>query len=325
MMTDPKHEQAPTLSVVVPTYRGARSLPELVHELAAAIEPTGLSYEVVLVNDSSPDDTWDVITELAAQDPRVRGIDLLHNHGQPTATMCGLAAARGSLVATMDDDLEHPPHELPTLLAALAEHPDWDAVVATWPVNRSWFRDLGTRVYALADRIAWGTPVGFRHTAFRLMRRPVCDALVAHETRLPVVGPMLHRVSSRVRNVEVRHGARRYGSSGFSVWAGLRRLTVNFKSGSTAPLAWLSGFGLALAFAAFVVGAGLLVRWAFGASSPAGWLSVMLAVVFVGGTNLLALGILGSYVDLLVREARRPPRWSIRRTAGDDPGADRAE
>lgn len=310
---------APDVSVVIPTYRGAMSLPELAAAIVDMFEAREQTFEIILVNDSSPDDTWDVIRKLSSDDPRIRGIDLLHNHGQPMATMCGLASARGRLVATMDDDLEHRPDQLGTLIAALEDHRDWDAVVATWPIRRSGLRDLGSRIHAAADRIAWGTPTGFRHTAFRVMRRPVCEALVAHNTRLPVVGPMLHRVSSRVHNVEVETGQRLYGASGFTIGDGVRRVVQNFASGSTAPLKAISALGLVLALAAFVIGGGLLLRWAIGADSPSGWLSVMLATIFVGGMNMLAFGILGSYVDIIVREVRQPPRWSVRDSVGEPP------
>lgn len=310
---------APDVSVVVPTYRGALSLPELTETVGALLTQRGLTYEFVLVNDASPDDTWAVIERLAETDTSIRGLDLLHNHGQPTATMCGLAAARGRVVATMDDDLEHRPEDLLVLLDALDADDDLDAVVAAWPVSRSGFRDLGTRVHALADRIAWGTPRGFRHTAFRAMRRPVCDALVAHQTRLPVVGPMLHRVSSRVRNVEVQPGLRRHGTSGFTVAEGMRRVLRNFNSGSTAPLKAISVLGLSLAAVAFAVGGIFLIRWMFGADSPSGWLSVMLTTTFIGGMNMLAFGVLGGYVDVIIREVRGSPRWSVRRGVGIAP------
>lgn len=303
----------PDISVVIPTYRGARSLPELTAELTETLDGLALTFELIIVNDSSPDHTWEVVAALAANDARIVGIDLLHNHGQPMATMCGLAASRGRLVATMDDDLEHRPSELPKLIEALRENPSWDAVVATWPVNRSLGRDIGSWIHGLADRVAWGTPRGFRHTAFRLMRRPACDALINHRTRTPIVGPMLHRVTAEVHNVDVEPGQRRHGSSGFTVRDGIRRVIQNFASGSTAPLKALSALGLVLAVAAFAAGGVFLLRWALGTQTPSGWLSVMLVTTFIGGTNLLAFGILGSYIDIIVREVRQPPRWSIRR------------
>ena len=304
----------PDLSVVVPCYRCESSLDRLVDEIDAACAGIGLRHEIILVNDSSPDGTWATIMRIGASHPHVRGIDLLANHGQPMATMCGLSHASGRLIATMDDDLEHRPDQLAVLVARLESDPQLDAVVATWPIDRSGMRNLGSRIHSLADRVAWGTPKGFRHTAFRVMRRPVRDALVSYDTRSPVVGPMMHRLAGRVENVEVETGRREHGSSGFTTREGIRRVFVNFSSGSTAPLKAMSVIGLVLAVLGFLVGAYLFGRWALGRESVSGWLSVILALLVIGGTNLFAIGILGGYVDVIVREVRRPPRWSIRGT-----------
>ncbi len=306
----------PDLSIVVPTYRGATAIPELRDELSAALDDRGITFELIFVNDASPDETWSVVERLARDDSRVHGIDLLHNHGQPLATMCGLAASVGNLVATMDDDFEHRPDQLLALIGELEARPELDAVVARWPIERGVLRDLGSRIHGFADRLAWGTPQGFRHTAFRVLRRPVVDALLEHQTRLPVVGPMLHHVSSRVVNVEVEHGLRRHGISGFTFREGMRRVLLNFRSGSTAPLRMISWIGLLLATFSFALGGSFLARWAFGADSPSGWLSVMFATSFLGGANLLAVGIVGSYIDVIVHEVRRSPRWSVRQVVG---------
>ncbi|MGA9278026.1 glycosyltransferase [Ilumatobacter sp.] len=306
----------PDLSIVVPCYRAEKSLESLVAELDDVCDQHGWTHEIILVNDASPDATWVKIDEIARRNDHVIGVDLLSNHGQPMATMCGLSIARGRLIATMDDDLEHRPDQLPVLIARLDAHADLDAVVATWPIERGHFRDLGTRVHSFADRVAWGTPKGFRHTAFRVMRRPVCDALVAYETRSPVVGPMLTRLAGRVENVEVHNGERAHGHSGFTTRDGIRRVVLNFSSGSTAPLKLMSLTGFILATFGFLAGAALLVRWIAGADSPAGWLSVMLAVLVIGGANLMAMGVLGGYAEVIVREVRRSPRWSVRTIAG---------
>jgi len=301
------------LSVVVPTFQSAEILREFASELSTVLSSAGINYEIIIVNDASPDATWSEINRLAQENDNIIGIDLLHNHGQSAATMCGLTAASGQLIATMDDDFEHPPDQLLKLLEALREHPDWDAVVGCWPIERGLVRDCGSRVHALADRLAWGTPAGFRHTAFRLMRRPVCDALIAHETRLPVVGPMLHRSSNRVFNVEVLHGSRRHGKSGFKFREGVARVLSNFKAGSTAPLQIISWLGTIIAGSSFIFGGFFLFRWMLGARSPSGWLTGVIATTFLGGTILISVGIIGSYLDLIVREVRQTPRWSVRR------------
>lgn len=313
---------APDISIVIPCYRSEHSLDDLVKNLDATCRDQGWTHEIVLVNDASPDDTWAAIERISDRLPHVVGIDLLSNHGQPVATMCGLSAARGRLIATMDDDLEHRADQLPVLVERLQNDRSLDAVVATWPVERNLFRDVGSRVHSLADRIAWDTPKGFRHTAFRVMRRPVRDALVASETRSPVVGPMLHRLAGRVENVEIENGLRRHGQSGFTLREGMQRVVNNFASGSTAPLKLVSITGFALAIFGFLVGIVLVSRWMLGANSPSGWLSVMLALLVIGGMNLVAIGVLGGYVEIIVREVRRPPRWSVRTRTGTEGDAD---
>jgi glycosyltransferase involved in cell wall biosynthesis len=110
---------APQLSIVVPTFGGRDSLAPLLQRLRATLERRNIGDEVIIVNDTSPDDTWAVLGALAEEHPELHAIDLLNNHGQPMATVCGLHHARGELVASMDDDLQHSPEELPKLLDAL--------------------------------------------------------------------------------------------------------------------------------------------------------------------------------------------------------------
>lgn len=304
------------VSVVVPTYRGEKSLRPLVERLSAVLADHG-SFEIIVVNDGSPDATWPTLVELASIHPELVAIDLLHNRGQPMATMCGLDHARGRIVVTMDDDLQHPPEEIPTLLRALEDHPEWDAVVGSWSRDEGGWRNIGSRVHALADKIAWGTPTDFHHTAFRAMRRRAVDALVANQTRAPVVGPLLTRSASHVHNVEVRHDDRQIGTSNFTFIAGAKRVLSNFAQGSVAPLNALTVFGFLTALGSFVATIYFLARWALGANSPAGWLSAFLATLFFGGSSLLGLGILGQYVQYLVREVRGDPRWAIRNVVSE--------
>lgn len=303
---------SPELSVVVPTYRGQESLHELVSRLDKAIDVLDMTHEVIVVNDASPDGTWQVLETLASDHPEVRAIDLLTNHGQAQATLCGLAHARGQLVATMDDDLQHPPEEVPTLVRALLSNAEVDAVVGSWEHDSSLFRNLGSTAHALADRMANGTPRDFRHTGFRLMRRPVADALVANETRTPVIGPLLRQTTSRVVNVPVAHDERQYGESNYGFRDGIRIIATNFFKGSTLPLRVMSVLGIASAILAAAIAGVFLIRWMLGIQTPPGWTSSFLAIVFFGGVTLFALGLIGEYTRLIIQEVRRPPQWAIR-------------
>lgn len=300
------------VSIVVPTYGGCDSLRPLVERLGAVMAARDQRHEVVVVNDSSPDDTWAMLTELTAERPEVVAIDLLTNHNQQRATVCGVAHARGGIVVTMDDDLQHPPEELAKLLDALEEHPEWDVVIGAWPRDQGLFRNFGSKVYATLDRIAYGTPKDFRYSGFRAIRRPVVDALLAHQTRYPVVGPLLRQCSDRVFNVEVDHHDREFGHSGFRVGYAIRTVLANFFHGSTLPLRLLSRFGLLCSAAALLFALYLVGRWYFGGPTLLGWTSGLLAIVFFGGATLFGLGILGEYMRLMMLEVRKPPRFNIR-------------
>jgi hypothetical protein len=287
----------------------------LLDRLRAAL--AGIDYEVVIVNDASPDDTWQRLEVLAPDHPELVAIDLLANRGQALATLCGVAHARGDLVATMDDDLQHPPEELPHLLEALAANPSWDAVVGNWPRDHGFFRAAGSWLFGWVDRLAHGTPKGFRHTAFRVMRRPLVDALLSHESRTPLFGPLLTQLSSAVHNVPVAHAARKHGSSTLSLRAAVRQVSDNLIHGTTLPLRLMSRAGLSCAALAVVLSTVFFARWLAGADTPPGWTSVFMATVFFGGATLFGLGLLGEYVGLIIQEVRRPPRWSVRRVLGN--------
>jgi dolichol-phosphate mannosyltransferase/undecaprenyl-phosphate 4-deoxy-4-formamido-L-arabinose transferase len=288
----------------------------LLERLSATLRACEVSHEIVVVNDASPDDTWSVLEALLPRHPALRAIDLLTNHGQARATICGLAQARGDLVATMDDDLEQPPEELAKLLEALRRQPDLDAVVGRWPREGPAWRQFGSRVHALVDRLAYGTPRDWRHTTFRMMRRPVVDTIVANQTRTPVLSPLLRQVTNRVANVDVAHDHRPHGRSGFRLRQGMRSVRTNFMQGSTLPLRALALFGVCTASVSALMAVYLVARWAFGVQTAPGWTSTLLGVTFFGGASLFGIGLLGEYLALVLEEVRQPPRWAVRQELG---------
>lgn len=301
---------------MVPSYRGADTLADLLERLDTTLTAVPIDYEVVVVNDASPDNTWERLEELSSQHSELVAIDLLGNRGQAFATMCGMSHARGRLVATMDDDLEQPPEELPKLLAALAENPRWDAAVGNWKRDQGIFRTLGSWVHAIVDRISHGTPLNFRHTSFRVMRRPLVDAILSHQTRTPILSPLIRQLSSQIHNVEVEHHPRRRGISTIGIRESASRVATNLIHGSTLPLKLLSRLGFFVALGSTVGATVVFVRWLLGVQTPPGWASSFLATMFFGGLLLLGIGLLGEYMAVIVKEVRRPPRWAVRQIIG---------
>jgi dolichol-phosphate mannosyltransferase/undecaprenyl-phosphate 4-deoxy-4-formamido-L-arabinose transferase len=271
------------------------------------------TFEIVLVNDASPDDTWQVIAALAAAHPAVRGLDLLANVGQFRATICGLEHARGDLVVTLDDDLQHRPEDVPVLLGRLRDDPNVDCVVAAFPSKRqSVVRNLGSRVYHRIEGALYGARPGFRTSAFRAMRRSVAEAICAHRTARPVLAPLLLASARRIVNVEVTHEPRRRGRSGYRLrdLGGIARDTVF--AGSTAPLRALTLLGLGAAVGSATLMTWYFGRWLTGRIGVPGFTTEVLLIAFFGGCTLLAIGLLGEYVARILAEVTGAPRWALR-------------
>lgn len=304
---------SPEVSVVVPVYNSASTIDEFFRQLSTVLIEEDLDAEIIFINDGSTDTSWEVLEKLCSKNPNVVIVDMLRNRGQGVATMCGLNLASGELIATMDDDLEHRPDQLPKLIGKLRSDHSIDAVVATWPVSRSFWRDLGSRFYALSDRLSNGTPNGFRHTAFRVMRRPVRDALINIQVDFPVVGPLLRHVAANVQNVEVENGDRFSGVSNFSLRDGVRRLSRNLRFNSTAPLRLISLIGLLISMLAIFLGLTFFARWLIIDESPDGWLSLFLAVSLFSGVILLSIGTIGLFIADILREVRAIPHTAVRR------------
>jgi polyisoprenyl-phosphate glycosyltransferase len=302
-------------SVVIPCYRSGRSLPELVNRLDLVLrqEAPELDYEILLVHDASPDETWGVIRELAEKFPRVRGLDLLYNVGQYRATLCGLAEARGEWLITLDDDLQHPPEELPKLFRGLEQHPEWDCVMGRFPRKRhSGWRNLGSRLMRWLNVQLLGAPPEITPSSFRVFRRVVAEALCGHGTSKPILSPLIFRTTRRIGNIDVEHHERRHGTSNYRLWQLVRILLDNVFTASTLPLRVMSGLGFFASMASVLLAGYYLLRYFAWRTEVKGFTTQVLLIIFFGGLTLFAIGLVGEYLSRVMDEVRRPPRYWIR-------------
>lgn len=314
-MTNPN---PPELSIVVPTYNSGGAVELLVAAVAEQTVDKGIDAEMIIVDDRSSDATWPLLLKIADGYPFVRGIRLQKNVGQMAATLCGIAEARGEIVVTMDDDMQHPPTEISKLCAALDQNPDWDVVIGSWErTNDGLIRAIGSRLFGWIQDLALPEGKGIRHTGFRAMRRQVAVGLAEHGTRTPVMSSLPFEVAASIHNVEVAHAKREIGESNFSLRKSIKLTVDNFVQSSTLPLRFLAWFGMTAAVLSALIGFVYLVRAVAGAETPPGWASTFLPVVFFGGAILMSIGLLGRYVELVMSEVRRPPRWVIRETTDD--------
>jgi polyisoprenyl-phosphate glycosyltransferase len=278
------------------------------------MEPSGRPFELILVNDASPDEvTWPAIRKLAASHPEVIGIDLMGNVGQFRALLCGMEASRGDLVVTMDDDLQNPPEEIPKLLAAIDDDPGLECVMGSYAEKRhSGVRNLGTRLVSRIYRSAYGKPKDLQTTSFRVLRRSLVAAVLSHRTVRPVIGALILQSTSRIANVEVAHHPREQGGSGWRLGRLIGATVDNVVNASTAPLRFVSLTGITIAGLSFLLAAFYFVRGLLGQIGVAGFPTTVVLIVFFGGSILAAIGLVGEYVVRIVTEVTGPPRYVVR-------------
>lgn len=312
MATSPELE----LSVVIPAYGSAGILPRLAEAieepLARAAGPG--NFELILVHDCGPDDTWPVIVELARTRPWLRGIDLSRNAGQHNAIMAGLSRASGRYIVTMDDDLQHDPADIPRILECLRSGADVCYVQFESRKHAQWKR-LGS---AFNDRVArWllRKPPGLYLSPFRGLRRRVRNEMLRYQGPFVYLDGLILQSTSRIATIQARHHARVDGRSGYSLRKSISLWLQMATSFSVAPLRLASLAGIAFSLLGFLAAVVLIVDKLLHPGTVVGWTSLIVVVLIIGGVQLLALGVIGEYVGRVLLNVGNRPQFVIGRCA----------
>lgn len=303
----------PGLSIVVPVYRGAATIRQLVDALSS-LHPAG-GLEVVLINDGSPDNSGDICRDLlsTARVPLVY-IEHARNYGEHNAVMTGLRHARGDFVITMDDDLQNPPEEV-TKLYDHARLQGWDVVYARYAVKRhTGWRNLGSRfANAVADRLL-DKPKGLYLSSFRCMSSMVVQAVTRYSGPYPYVDGLIMQVTQRIDSIEVRHLPRIEGGSNYTLRR-LIRLWLNLATSfSLAPLRLAIFAGLGLSVLGAIGAVATIAEALFVRQTPSGWASTMIVLLLVSGVQSMILGVLGEYAGRTFLSSNGKPQGTVRST-----------
>jgi glycosyltransferase involved in cell wall biosynthesis len=308
-------KRATSCSAVVPVYKGAATLSALCDRLLPALRGVADRVEIVLVNDASPDDSWSVIQALARKHPEVRGIDLTRNFGQHAALLCGIRAATGAVIVTLDDDLQNPPEEIPRLLDALVDRVD---VVYGSPVEQAQdlWRRVGSGLIRRTLRLAMGVESARRASPFRAFRTELRDGFADFASPYVSIDVLLSWSTTRFTAIDVQHDARADGLSNYTLRKLVKHAWDMVTGFSTAPLQLASFTGFVFTGFGFLILVYVVGRYLLEGSVP-GFPFLASIISIFSGVQLFTLGIMGQYLGRVHQRALSRPPYVVREQEGE--------
>jgi dolichol-phosphate mannosyltransferase len=305
--------ETPDISVVLPIYNEEAGLPELYSRLTGVLSATGLTYELILINDGSRDGSWQRILELGAADRRVCGVNLSRNFGHQIAITAGVELSRGAAVVVMDSDLQDPPELIPTLYAKHKEGFDVVYAQRRSREGETWLKTFTAKIFYRMIRRMTTIDIPVDTGDFRLMSRRVVEDLRRLREQSRFVRGLVTWVGYNQTPV-LFDRSKRYGGVTKYPIAKMMRFALDGITGfSSQPLRLASHVGLFFAFASLTLMVGLMLyKVGGGEGIIPGWTSLAVAVLFLGGVQLLAIGILGEYIGRIYEEVKHRPLYLVR-------------
>lgn len=297
------------VSFVIPCYRSANTIGVVVDEIRDTM-PTlpEYDYEIILVNDCSPDNTLEVISALALSDRRITAVDLAKNFGQHAALMSGISHSTGDFVVCLDDDGQTPADEVGKLLEKIEA--GYDVVYASYDHKQhSGFRNFGSRVNAWMAEIMLGKPKELSLTSYFAAKRFIADEMLRYENCFPYVMGLVLRSTKNICNVPVNHRSREQGQSGYTLGKLLSLWMNGFTSFSIKPLRIATYFGALTALAGFIYALIIVIRHFAVGMAPLGWSSTTALLLILGGVILLVLGLIGEYIGRIFMCVNSSPQY----------------
>lgn len=310
-----------TLSIVVPVYRSATILPQLVAQIHEEMRAEGLDgrFELLLVNDCSPDNSWQVIRTLAETHPFVKGITLRRNTGQHNAIMAGLHHVRGEYIVLMDDDLQHPPSAIADILRALSSGYD---MCYTNYLNRQHavWKKLGSQFNDWMATLLLGKPKGLYLSSFKGMRREIAQEVIRYDGPYTYLDGLILDVTRSITTVDIEHQERYEGKSNYTFGRLLSLWMKMATSFSVFPLRLATYAGFALAALSLVMIVVVIVQKLLYPELPRGWASMIATILFIGGIQTLCIGMIGEYLGRAYLKLNHKPQFVIGSTTWITPG-----
>ncbi len=299
----------PTISIILPSYNEEENIRRAAERLTAVLRPEGVTWELVFVNDGSKDETWNRIREVAAEDPHVTGVSFSRNFGKEAAIMAGLACAKGDCCVVMDCDLQHPPETVVEML-----HKWQEGYEVVEGVKRSRGKESklhGLMAGSFYKIMSAATKIDMsRASDFKLMDRKAVNAILSLPEKNAFFRALSSWVGFKTATVEFDVRDREAGTSKWNSLSLTRYAFRNISSFSSAPLQFVTAFGIITLLLAVVMGIQTLVKY-FSGKAVEGFTTVILLILLIGSMLMLSLGIIGYYLARIYEEMKNRPRYLI--------------
>lgn len=302
------------LSFVIPCYRSENTVSSVIDEIITVVsEKKEYDYEIIAVNDCSPDNVYDVLKELSLGNKKIKLIDLAKNVGKHAALMAAFSVVKGDYVICVDDDGQCPTDCLWELLEPLDN--GYDMAVAKYPKKKqSGFKNFGSRINSLMTRILLEKPKDFVFSNFVARKKFVCDSIINYKNPYPYLEGLSLNVTHNIAFVPMEERDRISGTSGYSFRKSISLWLNGFTAFSVKPLRISSLIGLICALAGFLFGLVTVIRKLCISNISVGWSSTVAIMLFIGGLIMLMLGMIGEYIGRIYISINNSPQYVIRET-----------
>lgn len=299
------------ISFVIPCYRSENTIENVVNGICSLMNNhKDDSFEIILVNDCSPDNTFNVIEQLVNIHPEITGIDMAKNLGQHSALMAGMRFSKGDFVVCLDDDGQTPPEEAYKLIDGLKK---WDVVYANYPEKQhSGFRNFGSNVNGKMLEIMCNKPADLYVSSYFAARRFIVDKICEYVGPFPYVMGLVLRSTNSIGSVDVNHKERESGNSGYTI----KKLLALWINGLTAfsvkPLRIATALGCFSAILGVFYGIWAVINKITNPQAPLGWTTIVIILLVLGGLILFVLGMIGEYIGRMYISMNSSPQYIVR-------------
>ena len=300
------------ISFVIPCYGSEKTITSVVKEVVETLKKRdGFDYEIILVNDYSPDGVWEKIKLLNAQNNRVQGINLSRNFGQHAALMAGYAYCNGEIVISLDDDGQTPADELFALVDKIDE--GYDVVYGSYEEKKhSQFRNIGSKFNSLMNEKFVNKPKGLNITSYYAAKDYIISEIIRYNNPYPYIGGLIFRATQNITQIPVKHRNREVGNSGYTLSKLIKLWLNGFTSFSVKPLRYATTIGFICSMLGFFYGCYTVLNKLIHPAAPLGYSSTMAAIMFIGGMQMLMLGMIGEYVGRIYISLNEAPQYVIK-------------